>query len=194
MPTHGFSPCHIVIDKLDRYAFISNYMGKFVMIALEPNGHFGNTTHILDFDKIESSNSRQDSSHPHSIILSPDERFCYFQDLGTDKIMVFEVDYQNGKFVPIQEVSIKPGAGPRHFVFHPLIPFAYCINELDSTITSFSFDKETGKLTIFENVPTIPSEYEYVFFFSLLYIISRFFLNLFHLHICNCRHYFTKLI
>jgi YVTN family beta-propeller protein len=43
--------------------------------------------------------------------------------------------------------------------FHPTRPFAYVINELDSTITTYQFDPDKGVLKALQIVPTTPSTY-----------------------------------
>jgi 6-phosphogluconolactonase (cycloisomerase 2 family) len=43
-------------------------------------------------------------------------------------------------------LETKPGAGPRHFVFHPKGSCAYLINELDSTIISLEYEEKSGTL------------------------------------------------
>lgn len=53
----------------------------------------------------------------------------------------------------------KPGAGPRHFMFHPNNNFAYLINELDSTIVSLGYDRETGTVEEIQTVPALPESF-----------------------------------
>ncbi len=55
--------------------------------------------------------------------------------------------------------SMKPGAGPRHFVFHPSSRYVYAINELDSTISALAFDTASGALRHLQTVPALPSGY-----------------------------------
>src|SRR5262249_49316682 len=50
-----------------------------------------------------------------------------------------------------------PGAGPRHFLFHPSGRLAYCVNELDSTIAALRFDAATGRFAILQTVPALPA-------------------------------------
>jgi 6-phosphogluconolactonase len=102
---------------------------------------------------------RQEASHPHSIVLSADDRFAYVPDLGTDKIMIYKVDYENGKLLPNEMpfVQLPAGSGPRHFTIHPNNKFAYAINELTSTVASFSFDPATGTLGVTGYAPTLPA-------------------------------------
>jgi len=44
-------------------------------------------------------------------------------------------------------------------VFHPQGDFAYTINELNSTITAFRYDAESGILGEMQTVPTLPHDF-----------------------------------
>jgi 6-phosphogluconolactonase len=166
----GYSPCYILADKLNRFVFVANYMGKVIMNPINSDGSLGDSSKadIIEFENVSSTHARQDTSHPHSIILSPDEKYCYVLDLGTDRISIFEVDYQNGKLIPIinnnnnstsNSISLNPHSGPRHFVFHPNEKYVYAINELSNTITIISFNKVTGNLNILDYISTLPQDY-----------------------------------
>jgi 6-phosphogluconolactonase len=50
---------------------------------------------------------------------------------------------------------VRPGAGPRHFAFHPGGRFAYVINEIDVTLTAFSADAPSGALSELQTVSTL---------------------------------------
>jgi 6-phosphogluconolactonase len=56
--------------------------------------------------------------------------------------------------------KVDPGAGPRHFVFHPNNKFVYVIDELASTVTAFSYDAATGSLQRLTVVSTLPPDYK----------------------------------
>jgi 6-phosphogluconolactonase len=53
-------------------------------------------------------------------------------------------------------VATKPGAGPRHLTFHPNGKHAFVINELNSTLTAYSYDASKGSLTEIQTVSTLP--------------------------------------
>src|SRR5262249_17083211 len=53
-----------------------------------------------------------------------------------------------------------PGAGPRHFAFHPSGKFAYVINEMANTVTAFAYDASRGVLTEIQSVATLPDRYK----------------------------------
>jgi 6-phosphogluconolactonase (cycloisomerase 2 family) len=82
-------------------------------------------------------------------------------DKGLDKVFVFRLDTALGKLVPNDPpwVVTRAGAGPRHAGFHPTKPYAYVLNELDSSMTTYQFDAVAGALKPLQVLPTIPSSY-----------------------------------
>jgi 6-phosphogluconolactonase len=61
---------------------------------------------------------------------------------------------------------VQPGAGPRHFAFHPHGRFAYVINEIDVALTALRSDPERGGLTAMQTVSTLPAGQTVVTAFS----------------------------
>ncbi|MFN7117597.1 MAG: lactonase family protein [Saprospiraceae bacterium] len=160
--SHAFAPCHLSTDSQGRYVFVANYVGGTVAILpIDENGGLKPASDVIKLSG-KGPHARQDSSHPHSVNLSPDEKYLYVPDLGTDRINIFQVDYQNGKLVPANPafIAMQPGAGPRHFTFHPVQSYAYVINELNNTITALRWQKETGALDTIQSVPTLPADFQ----------------------------------
>src|SRR5262249_4465123 len=93
-----------------------------------------------------------------SFYLSPDNRFALACDLGLDKVLVYKFDALHGKLTPNQPEAgmVPPGSGPRHLAFHPDGKYAFVINEMGSSITSFRYDAKKGTLTPIETLSTIP--------------------------------------
>ena len=87
--------------------------------------------------------------------------FAFVPDLGLDKIFIYKLDLINGKLIPNDPASFdtKPGAGPRHFTFHPNGTFGFVINELNSTITSLNYDAVKGSFSEIETVSTLPKDF-----------------------------------
>ena len=102
---------------------------------------------------------RQGEAHAHSINLDPQNRFAYVPDLGIDRVFIYRFDQNSGELTPADPafVEVNPGFGPRHFAFHPDGRRAYLINELGSAITGFDCDPETGALTEFQTIGTLPA-------------------------------------
>ena len=63
--------------------------------------------------------------------LSPDGNYLYVPDLGIDRIVIYRVDVAAGTLTRVGDTATAPGAGHRHFTFHPRGRVAYVINELD---------------------------------------------------------------
>ena len=163
-PSYGDDPCHITIDKTGQYAFISNYSkGNLVVLPLFDDGLIGSPSDAKKYVGSSVNTSRQEGPHIHSAVISPDNRFLYVSDLGTDKIYIYEFDSSSGSLTPAKtpEVNVTPGSGPRHFTFHPSGKFAYLAEELTSSVCSFSVNKTTGALTILEDtVKSLPESFK----------------------------------
>ena len=72
---------------------------------------------------------------------------------------MYRLDSLKGKLVPGDAPFVKSryGAGPRHIAFHPQLPYAYLVNELDSTVTTYRWDSGRGELTPVQVVTTLPT-------------------------------------
>ena len=100
--------------------------------------------------------------HAHSIMIDAGNRYAFSPDLGVDKVLIYQLDPDNGKLTPNTQpwARVHPGAGPRHFDFHPNGQYAYVINELDSTFTAFRYDASAGTLTEFQTLSTLPDDFD----------------------------------
>jgi 6-phosphogluconolactonase len=161
-PTLGESPCHISIDRTGKFLLITNYTGgNIIVFPIMEGGIIGKNADFIQHKGYSLNPDRQGSPHPHSIILSPDNRYVFVPDLGLDKILIYRFNQETGKLSSNDnpQISIKPGAGPRHFTFHPDGKFAYVINELDSTVTAFQYNSDKGKLQEIQTISTLPQKF-----------------------------------
>ena len=99
----------------------------------------------------------QGSCHPHSVNFDPANRFLLACDKGADRTYVYRFDPASRTLGTRQMFSAVPGTAPRHSAFHPRLPYVFIINELEASLTSFSFNAQTGELRSIDTVPTIPS-------------------------------------
>jgi 6-phosphogluconolactonase len=157
--SEGDAPCHLVVDKTGKYVLAANYNGgNAVALSIEEDGKLGKMTGIVQHKGKSVNASRQEKPHAHSINLDPANRFAFVADLGTDQVVIYRLD--KGELAYNGFVSMKPGAGPRHFAFHPNGKFAYVINELNSTVTAMRYDAKKGALEVIESVSTLPADYK----------------------------------
>ncbi len=157
-PSFAFAPCHVTVHPSGRLVLIANYVGGVAAAyPVAPDGSLQPASDVLRFSG-NGPHSRQEASHPHSVNLSPDGSFAYIPDLGTDKIMIYQVDLAAGKLLPTDPafVNAAPGAGPRHLAWHPVQPYAYVVNELDNSVTVYQQNTTNGQLTAIQSVTTLP--------------------------------------
>ncbi len=159
----GAGPCHVTVHPSGEYAAAANYGGgSTVVFPIGEDGRLGEPTAFFQHEGSSVHPQRQQRPHAHSVNFDAAGRFLFVADLGIDKVLVFRFDEQEGTLEahdpPAAELA--PGAGPRHFAFHPSGRFAYAINELDSTVTAFAYDAEAGRLTTIHTVPTLPDDFD----------------------------------
>jgi len=157
----GASPCYITLNKSASHAFVANYSGGNVaVIPIQSNGELLDYSDLVQHSGSGKVEGRQKGPHAHAIILDPKQEYAISVDLGIDKIITYGIDEKLGKLKNKSEFDASPGAGPRHISFHPNKKFAYVISELNSTITSLTYDAKEGVFSEIMTVSTLPSEYK----------------------------------
>jgi 6-phosphogluconolactonase len=160
--SEGAGPCHVIVDNTGKWVLTANYGGGTVSILpIKKDGSLGPATDMKKHTGSSVNPNRQNEPHPHSIWVSPDNQYVFVPDLGIDKIVIYKLDSINGKLLPNGPPFFQtaPGAGPRHFTFHPNGKNAFVINELNCTITSMNYETETGALSKKHTMSTLPKNF-----------------------------------
>ncbi len=165
LPAEGTSPCYVMIEDSAQYVLMVNYTvagarGNIRLYPIDENGQLHANTEMIVHDGHSVNPSRQQESHPHMIVTTPDNRFAIVPDLGTDKVYIYALDTEQGKLSLHTTLDLQAGAGPRHVAFHPTESWMYIINELDSTMVAYQFDTENDTWTHLATVSTLPDDYE----------------------------------
>jgi 6-phosphogluconolactonase len=148
-------PAHLAVDPTGQRVVVANYIGgDFVLLSIETNGRLGPVSGVVKDTGTGPNKDRQQAPHPHSIVFAPDGRFMAAADLGIDKVLTFRL--ANDGLARVSEASVAPGAGPRHLAFSHDGKTLYVIDELDATITAFSYDPASGKIG--QTLQTISTE------------------------------------
>ena len=161
LPTGGDSACHVSVDATGRCVLVANYGGSVASFTVDPDGSLGERATHIEHEG-SSVHPRQKGPHAHSINPDPANRFAIAADLGLDQLLIYRLDPDAGTLTPHAPpaADIHPGAGPRHFTFHPDGRHAYVVNELDSTVMLLDWDAEQGTLTPRQTVPTLPDDFD----------------------------------
>ena len=89
--------------------------------------------------------ARQETSHPHSATISPDNRFLIVNDLGNDEIVTFYIHPDTAQLgAPQLNPSRIPGSGPRHIAFHSNGRWAYGVDELSNKVDHYLWNATHG--------------------------------------------------
>ena len=151
-------PCHLTIDSKGNYILVAHYGGgSTTVLPINDNGNIGSVISKIKH-KGASVHPRQKAPHAHAIHVGPNNKFAFAPDLGLDKVLVFKFDENSGEISETKfgGASVAPGSGPRHFGFHPNGKYAYVINEISQTVTSFSYQPKVGKLQSIQTLSTVP--------------------------------------
>jgi 6-phosphogluconolactonase len=158
----GADPCYITVDKTGKFVLVANYTGGSISaFPILADGRLGEASAFVRHTGHGTNPQRQEGPHAHSIDLSPDNRFAIVDDLGLDETLVYKFDSDKGSLTLNDPGFAKavPGAGPRHFAFHPNGKFAYVVNEMGSTVSVFGYDAGSGVLRPLQTVPILPGSF-----------------------------------
>jgi 6-phosphogluconolactonase len=159
-PSMGGAPCHLSVSRDGKFVLVANYIGGNVaVLPVRKDGSLGEALDLEQHSGSGPDKSRQEAAHAHSVSLDQNDRFAFVNDLGIDRVMIYEFDAKGGSLTPNSShpyYQTKSGAGPRHFTFHPTATLAFVINELDMTISSLRYDRSKGALKEIQTVSTIP--------------------------------------
>jgi 6-phosphogluconolactonase len=158
----GADPCYIAVDEDQKNAFIANYSsGTIAVLPINKDGSLGNGIQSMHDDGHGVNKERQEAAHVHTAVLSPDEKYVLYTDLGTDKLHVTR--YKAGKESPLTDakppfVSVTPGDGPRHLVFSNDKKHVYLITEMGSNV--YVYDYDNGKLKEKQKISFLPAGFK----------------------------------
>jgi 6-phosphogluconolactonase len=162
VPTSGTSTCFISMDKTGKFVLMANFgSGSVSVIRVKEDGSLGELASFIQDVGHSVNQFIQMEPHPHSIVVSQDNRYAIVSDLGTDKVLIFRFDANTGMLSPPgpPSVSVYPGSGPRHFAFDPAGKFGYQLNEMNGVVDVFAWDPSKGSLTPLQSAQTMPHDF-----------------------------------
>ncbi len=158
----GDHPCHISIDKTNRWLLVGNYSGGNIgVIPINEKGALEPLAQLIQHEGSSINKSRQEKPHVHAAVFSPDEKNLFTPDLGIDKIMAYQFNAYAKEPLKTARQSFSKntaGSGPRHLVFHPNKKCAYVIEELSGTVQAYHYNN--GQLSKTQRIATHPKEYK----------------------------------
>lgn len=161
-PSGGDNPCYVSVNGTGKWVMAGNYSGgNFSALPVQPDGSLGPPAQVINHTGKSVNPNRQEKPHVHAVVFSPDQRFVYVPDLGTDKVMIY--NFKANASLPLSDASqsfvkTKGGSGPRHITFHPERPFVYLVEELSGTVSVYRY--KNGRLALLQNTSSHPEGYK----------------------------------
>ena len=157
--TEGAAPCYVTTDHSGRCVFAANYTGgSAASFTADREGHLSRVVSLTKFTGHGPDKERQEAPHAHRVTVSPKNGFVLVNDLGTDKIHIFHLNSATAALTPNDPPAwdAAPGAGPRALRFHPNGKWAYCVNELQSTVDLLLWNSLAGTLVKVQETRLLP--------------------------------------
>ncbi|MGI9430183.1 MAG: lactonase family protein [Bythopirellula sp.] len=149
---------HLALDPAGKAIVVANYSGgSTALLAIGDYGDVKAHSMLIEHEGSSIDPNRQQAPHAHGVAFDSQGRFACVADLGTDEVIVYRL--AAGKLTRKNVWNAKPGAGPRHLAFHPNGRWLYCINELDSTLSTLILDESTGALSELQTIGTLPADF-----------------------------------
>ena len=152
----GADPCYIIND--DKNVLVANYSGGTISVFnKKADGSLADAIQVIKLGGSGPDKSRQESAHAHMVYFSPDKKYVFANDLGSDKIYMYTYNPDGGaRTLLLKEAfPVKAGSGPRHLVFNPNGTFVYLLQELDGSLTTFDYAND--KLTQVQELNVTPN-------------------------------------
>ncbi|MGY3212407.1 lactonase family protein [Mucilaginibacter sp. HD30] len=148
----GSGGCYITMDKDSKHIFVACYQsGSLSVFPLNDDGSVGPHEQLLQDEGRGPNQERQKGPHVHAVCLSPDERFLFHTDLGTDQIRIYSYDkLQQTPLSPISVMDVKPGSGPRHLAFSKNGKMLYVVTELSGEVIAYRYER--GNLQLMQSI------------------------------------------
>ena len=144
------SPTHISTDREGRFIFVGSYNDACVSVSpITEEGLPGEPLQVVN---------GLEGCHSANIDLS--NQTLFVPALKQDRIALFTVA-DNGELTPREqpELQTAAGAGPRHMAFHPNQQFAYCVNELNSSVDVWALNGAQQAVEKVQSVNMMPEDF-----------------------------------
>jgi 6-phosphogluconolactonase len=137
---NGINSCYIINDDINLVT--ANYSsGNISVLGKNNDGSIGEVKQVVQHTGKSINVNRQEAPHAHMVCFSPDRKYVLANDLGTDKVYLYQYNpYSPTEILTLKSsIDVKPGSGPRHLIFSKDGKYVYVLQELDGTLTSFSY-------------------------------------------------------
>lgn len=144
------SPPHLQVHPSGRWIFAVHYNKEVGYVSVLPIRTNGIADSPVQTQKV--------GKKTHMVMVDPTGKYVFVPCTDSDFVAQFRFDSRSGQLEPNDPAVSETGkgTGPRHMAFHSTGPFAYVINETNSTLSSWHYDSTSGRLSGRETLDTLP--------------------------------------
>jgi 6-phosphogluconolactonase len=143
----GAGTTHLSLDPTGKWVFVANYTaGSMGVFPIDAAGMLGS-----------ASDTRSPGKLAHWAGTDPAGTHVFVTALGTNIVAQYDFDSTTGKLTNNGTAAPPAGVGPRHLAFHPNEKWAYTMNELGISVTTYTYDKNAGTLVPIETISALPN-------------------------------------
>ena len=160
--TGGTSTCYLSIDKTGHYLMFANFgSSSITILRINEDGSIGEQTAFMKHIGHGKDPAFQSKAHPHSIDVSPDNKYAIVSDLGMDKLFIYKFDDASGTLSPAQPpfIEAEAGGGPRHFTFDSQGKYGYSLHEMSGLVTVLAWDAATGRFNKLQDATSLQPDF-----------------------------------
>jgi 6-phosphogluconolactonase (cycloisomerase 2 family) len=176
LPSGGEGPVHLSLHPTAPFAFVPHYgSAELAVLRRAADGQLSPVGLHPSCDRSQPEDCRlgparaltgppgsfalsgHEAPHMHMAQSTRDGRFVLASDLGRDRLAVWPFNLESGALGRRQDLALSPGAGPRHFVFHPKdATQLYLLNEQASTLAWLQLEPQSGRLSPRAEISSLP--------------------------------------
>jgi len=153
--THGSGPCYVSVTK--QHVIAANYEGGSISVfGRNANGSLSDVLQVIQHSGSSIDPKRQTKPYVHQVLFTPDEKYLVVNDLGTDKVTVYQYDknqVSNNILIPYDSITVKKGSGPRQSTFDKSGKYIYLLQEIDGTVTVMNMNN--GRLQVIQETSVV---------------------------------------
>ncbi len=154
---------YVSTDATGKWVMVANYTaGSLAAYPVRQDGSLGPAAQTIVHSGRSVDTARQEKAHVHSVVFSPDNHFLFSPDLGTDQVAIYRFNPATATtpLMPAQPAFVKtlPGTGPRHIIFHPLLPYAYLVEEMGGAVSVYRY--KNGRLSTLQHISSHPADFK----------------------------------
>ena len=157
--SEGADPCYIIND--EKNVIVATYSGGTISVfGKNADGSIAKNKQVITHAVEKTNSVEQVKAHVHMVQFSPDGKYLFATDLGTDYLYVYNYnpEAKSGVLDIKYLIKVKVGSGPRHLTFSQDGKYVYLIQELSGNVTVFEYND--GNLNFIQETSVISKKFK----------------------------------